>query len=169
MDYENDSIDRPETNCLLKLRCEHCGKSFKRRTPYNLHLKRHLPPQRTEQEETLEEKNCNDESLARMYVCDVCKKGYKNKSTLKVHQLTHGEKNYLCSECGKGFITKSSLQSHQKVHTKEKPHTCGICNKSFAYTGNFDTHMLLHTGEKKFVCKVNSKFQITCCCFYLFI
>lgn len=121
--------------------------------PYNLHLKRHEPkPEHNEDSE-----KSNNESEARMYVCDVCKKSYKNKNTLKAHQLTHGEKKFLCSECGKDFVTKAALESHQKVHTKEKPHTCGICNKSFAYTGSFDTHMLVHTGEKKYVCKVNSQ------------
>lgn len=116
-----------------------------------MHLQRHLPKT---SDENLEQKKRNNDYDIRNYVCDVCQKGYKNKSTLKMHQLTHGEKNFLCSECGKSFVTKPSLQSHQKVHTKEKPHTCGICNKSFAYTGNFDTHMLLHTGVKKYTCTV---------------
>lgn len=144
--------ENPE--CSLHLRCEHCGKTFKRLIPYNLHLKRHLP--KTEDQGEPERKDY-DEKDARMYVCDICKKGYKNKNTLKTHQLTHGEKKFLCSECGKGFVTKAALDSHEKVHTKEKPHTCGICFKSFAYTGSFDTHMLVHTGEKKFVCKVSFK------------
>lgn len=117
--------------------------------PYTLHLKRHQP-----QTEESEQDKTYDEGNVRMHVCDICKKSYKNKNTLKTHQLTHGEKRFLCSECGKGFVTKAALDSHQKVHTKEKPHTCGICNKSFAYTGSFDTHMLVHTGEKRFVCKV---------------
>lgn len=140
----------PECNSA-KLSCEHCGKCFKRYTAYNVHLKRHLPLQQEEEDEKNDHDDGND---VRMFVCDICNKSYKTKSTLKTHQLTHGAKTFLCSECGKDFATKSALFSHQKVHTREKPYTCGICSKSFAYTGSFDTHMLLHTGVKKYVCKV---------------
>ena len=51
----------------------------------------------------------------RPYKCDICQKGFKSPSSLKVHRRIHnGTKDYQCFACNFKCNTSSGLKSHLK-------------------------------------------------------
>jgi len=120
------------------------------------------------------------------YICDVCSKGFTQKSSLARHMRTHtGEKSYKCTtcskvftqsgdlkthmrlhtckrpyncnECGKAFTEKAPFAKHMRTHTDEKPFNCDECGKGFIQSNHLKSHMLTHTGEKPYICNLCSK------------
>ena len=66
--------------------------------------------------------------------CSICKDMVsKGKLSFHMHQkhTPISERKHKCEICGKGFCDKSRLKDHINVHTGEKPHKCKFCDKSF--------------------------------------
>ena len=92
----------------------------------------------------------------RPYECNVCKKRFTDKSTLRYHHLMHmGEKLHQCKICKKQFGLLCNLTAHMRSHTGE--HQCKICEKQFNSTCHLTTHIWTHTGERPFKCKFCTK------------
>ena len=67
--------------------------------------------------------------------------------------LTHTKlKDNECDVCKKKFSLKGSLKIHMFTHTKIKAHECGICMKKFSQRGNLVKHFRIHLGEKPYGC-----------------
>ena len=70
------------------------------------------------------------------FVCDVCNKGYRVKSDLKIHVQTHinpaHREKFPCTSCGAILLSKSALRNHEKMfHAKViEEHLCE-CGKVF--------------------------------------
>ena len=97
-------------------------------------------------------------AVYKSFVCDMCDKEFKQKSSLKSHQRIHtGDKHHVCGTCHKGFAQKATLEQHQRVHTGDKPCQCKTCHKRFAYMTNLNSHHLVHTSEKPYMCDICGK------------
>lgn len=84
----------------LKFLCEVCGKAFKYRKNYEIHVAGH--------------------SDAKPCVCETCGKAFRHSFNLKNHMTTHDlVKKFVCEICGMAYRLKTSLKAHLMVHSGE--------------------------------------------------
>jgi hypothetical protein len=84
--------------------------------------------------------------------CSICQDMIgKGRLSFHMHQkhTPASERKYKCEICGKGFCDKSRLKDHINVHTGEKPHKCKFCDKGFASFGTKAGHERSHMGLKR--------------------
>ncbi|GAB0092596.1 hypothetical protein DMENIID0001_076030 [Sergentomyia squamirostris] len=94
--------------------------------------------------------------------CEICGKGFKNRSCLLQHMVVHsGHRRFGCPECPQRFHRKLQQQQHIlvihqgfKSNTifKQKSFTCEICNKVTLGSQHHKRHMMTHTNERPFQC-----------------
>ncbi|XP_044585699.1 zinc finger protein 454-like isoform X2 [Cotesia glomerata] len=117
-----------------------------------------------------------------LFKCDLCRKEFIKKSTLRYHMRLHIEekpyssseypanksknkppiiqkraKPYACSECPSRFRAKRTLDAHILLHTGERPYLCTLCPATFRVPHNLKHHMKSHCKDKRFSCSVCSK------------
>ena len=91
---------------------------------------------------------------SKAFKCDVCLKGFHQKSKLIQHYRTHtGEKPFSCQVCDKKFAQKGTLVRHQATHSDLKSFKCSICpeGRFFKTKDGLRNHMVYHY-EPKFTC-----------------
>lgn len=148
--------------------CEMCGKTFKRKSNLEGHLKLHTDIKNVICDKcgaafhfaTDLRRHMRRHSNDRPFKCEVngCGKDFKDSATLRVHMRSHsGEKPYKCTMCDKSFSTSMGKNLHVRVHTGEKPYQCDYCSSKFSDRSTCIQHVRIHTGEKPYKCHICGK------------
>ena len=102
-------------------------------------------------------------SRNRMFTCDECGRAYKSQSSLRKHQIAHGQSGFKCEICHKQFYSIKGLKKHGKMHeaiTLQPPPSeefqsaahlaqlmqfkCPICNIFFSTNTGLQEHYKSH-------------------------
>jgi hypothetical protein len=78
--------------------------------------------------------NLNHHSREVNVQCQLCKKGFAGKQSLKLHiKGVHENIKHQCTQCDKNFSFLNSLNRHsRRMHENVLPFQCQLCKKSFA-------------------------------------
>nr|AAB01509.1 zinc finger protein [Gallus gallus]prf//2210230A Zn finger protein [Gallus gallus] len=105
--------------------CDKCGKSFKKRYTFKMHLLTHI------------------QAIAnRRFKCEFCDYVCEDKKVLLNHQLSHMLQAYKCSFCKYSTFREDFLASHMAVkHTGGKPFACEFCHFTTKHKKNLRLHV----------------------------
>ncbi|GCC24967.1 hypothetical protein chiPu_0003370 [Chiloscyllium punctatum] len=106
--------------------CDKCGKSFKKRYTFKMHLLTHI------------------QALGNSrFKCEFCDYVCENKKLLLNHQLSHTtDKPFKCDFCKYSTIKEDFLVSHVAIkHTGEKPFSCDLCHFNTKHKKNLRLHV----------------------------
>lgn len=132
-----------------QLICHICGQKFKRKKNVLTHIKAFHNKERN-------------------FKCDICNKGFYEKTHLNNHKTTHkDDKPIECDECDKKFRTSAALRGHKKFcHPNEngeilkkvnKEYICNFCGKVLRGTASLQIHEMIHTKDFQHECDVCHK------------
>jgi KRAB domain-containing zinc finger protein len=76
------------------------------------------------------------------YACGVCDRSFAEKSTLRKHAATHGERNFRCDACDKAFVRKDYLAKHQLTH--RQTYKCSQCSFVCYNRLDIERHVAVH-------------------------
>ncbi|KAJ8017199.1 hypothetical protein DPEC_G00015330 [Dallia pectoralis] len=106
--------------------CDKCGKSFKKRYTFKMHLLTHI--------QTVGDSR---------FKCEFCDYDCDNKKLLLNHQLSHtNDRPFKCDYCKYSTSKEDFLVSHLAIkHTGEKPFSCEMCHFMTKHRKNLRLHI----------------------------
>ncbi|XP_077588252.1 zinc finger protein 335-like isoform X1 [Stigmatopora nigra] len=106
--------------------CDKCGKSFKKRYTFKMHLMTHL-------------QSVGDSK----FQCEFCDYTCANKKQLLNHQLAHTtDRPFKCDYCKYATSKEEFLVSHLAIkHTGDKPFSCNMCHFGTKHRKNLWHHV----------------------------
>ncbi|XP_069132368.1 zinc finger and BTB domain-containing protein 49-like isoform X4 [Argopecten irradians] len=94
------------------------------------------------------------------YICNICDKELKNKSTFDQHISRHGEKNFKCPKCDQRFHRQTERSEHMLKHTSEMSFICSTCGARFKFRSSLHKHSKTHQVGMSFECdKCDKRFN----------
>uniref|UniRef100_A0A3Q3VMS4 C2H2-type domain-containing protein n=1 Tax=Mola mola TaxID=94237 RepID=A0A3Q3VMS4_MOLML len=104
--------------------CDKCGKSFKKRYTFKMHLLTHI------------------QSLGDSFKCEFCDYTCDNKKLLLNHQLSHtNDRPFKCDFCKYSTSKEEFLVSHLAIKHTEKPFSCTMCHFMTKHRKNLRLHV----------------------------
>ncbi|XP_068996461.1 zinc finger protein 335-like isoform X2 [Embiotoca jacksoni] len=106
--------------------CDKCGKSFKKRYTFKMHLLTHIQTHGDNK-----------------FKCEFCDYACENKKLLLNHQLSHtNDRPFKCDYCKYSTAKEEFLVSHLAIkHTGEKPFSCDMCHFMTKHRKNLRLHV----------------------------
>ncbi|OWF43276.1 Neurotrophin receptor-interacting factor 2 [Mizuhopecten yessoensis] len=129
--YPGTNFPLSDTGNVLA-QCDVCGKNFRSRQGYDLHMKMHSY--------TLGQGDGPQ--------CSICGKHFQTSAYLQRHMKSHSSEKsaelkpagtrsikctHRCPTCGKYFQSNFHVLRHMRSHSQEKPFFCGTCFKSYKH------------------------------------
>ena len=113
-----------------KIPCKECGKIYRNQAAMNHHIK-------------------ISHDLSPCTVCAQMIPAYKMNRHMIVWHTDDKLKPFICEVCKKGFCNKTRYDKHKVVHTGEKPYVCH-CGARFGHSQNLSAHQQsVHMGLKR--------------------
>ncbi|CAG9761879.1 unnamed protein product [Ceutorhynchus assimilis] len=111
------------THSQKRLKCETCGRIFKKLYAFKMHIKK-------------------EHTGDRSFTCDACGKRFFTKYELNQHIRTRHlkERNHICQYCHRGFSSRFSMRTHERQHTNETPYMCDVCGEGFRQNVSLRAH-----------------------------
>jgi uncharacterized Zn-finger protein len=124
-----------EDMSALRLKCEHCEKTFDVLSRLKVHMVKH--------------------STDKQFQCTMCPKQFKFKESFLNHTKNHqGIFDHQCKDCDKRYTSYASLHGHRNTfHVTERRFTCEHCGNEYKTNGRLSVHRTIHTGEKRYQCR----------------
>lgn len=100
---------------------------------------------------------------AAKYVCDICARGFRQKSDLVTHQLSHSEEGLeklkiQCEHCHKWMKNKKSIWTHRRICQSSGPVACDICGKMAPNPEQLKNHKkFMHQDQRVHQCSYCEK------------
>ncbi|XP_065085392.1 transcription factor grauzone-like [Ochlerotatus camptorhynchus] len=100
---------------------------------------------------------------AAKYVCDICARGFRQRSDLLTHQLSHSAEGLeklkiQCERCGKWMKNKKSIWTHRKICQSTGPVACDICGKMAPNPEQLKSHKkFMHQDQRVHQCSYCEK------------
>ncbi|XP_055639951.1 transcription factor grauzone-like [Toxorhynchites rutilus septentrionalis] len=100
---------------------------------------------------------------AAKYVCDICARGFRQKSDLVTHQLSHSEEGLeklkiQCEHCHKWMKNKKSIWTHRRICQSSGPVACDICGKMAPNPEQLKSHKkFMHQDQRVHQCSYCEK------------
>nr|XP_029733250.1 transcription factor grauzone [Aedes albopictus] len=100
---------------------------------------------------------------AAKYVCDICARGFRQRSDLLTHQLTHSAEGLeqlkiQCERCLKWMKNKKSIWTHRKICQSTGPVACDICGKMAPNPAQLKSHKkYMHQDQRVHQCSYCDK------------
>ncbi|KAM7286887.1 zinc finger protein 99 [Ixodes scapularis] len=157
-----------------KYHCRVCGRPCRTAMAVETHMCRRHPQPGNSYRCSLCQKHCNStnhlckhiaakhrDNGERLFTCDICKRSFRWKHTLKAHTILHhptvnGEGTptlHKCPHCDVAFPYRFALQSHLIKHSERRDFHCKLCGMAFKRKQPLTDHMkAVHCSEKKFHC-----------------
>ncbi|XP_058448248.1 uncharacterized protein LOC131428359 [Malaya genurostris] len=95
---------------------------------------------------------------AAKYVCDICARGFRQKSDLITHQLSHSAEGLeklkiQCEHCHKWMKNKKSIWTHRRICQSAGPVACDICGKMAPNPEQLKSHKkFMHQDQRVHQC-----------------
>ena len=100
--------------CHKRHTCSMCGKGFRYKSSFEIHLARH--------------------EFGECYECALCNMVFLSALERDIHAAIHaGQKMFVCQFCGEGFTSQRELQAHN--YTEKIPYRCAICGQELDLDG----------------------------------
>uniref|UniRef100_A0A1Q3F7E9 C2H2-type domain-containing protein n=1 Tax=Culex tarsalis TaxID=7177 RepID=A0A1Q3F7E9_CULTA len=124
--------------------CEQCDIAFRTNQSYKTHQH-------------------SKHGAAAKYVCDICARGFRQKSDLVTHQLTHSAEGLeqlkiQCEHCLKWMKNKKSIWTHRRICQSSGPVACDICGKMAPNPEQLKSHKkFMHQDQRVHQCQYCEK------------
>lgn len=105
--------------------CGICGKDFESKFSWHNHTRLVHNNNRRKSFHCVKAAFCIENILINLpslsaHICAVCKKGFKDHSSLKKHHIVHSdERLFACSECSRRFRRQGALTAHMITHQRK--------------------------------------------------
>lgn len=148
-----------------RLRCEVCGKTFRKLAKLQCHQQEHAAEaaeegraRKRKTQPALESREVNAWRRAtrnKVYACDSCDEKFGRFQDLVAHRKAQHPKLSICPDCGKAYRRESALREHQRQVHEEALLICphASCGQVFSRASNLHMHeRVAHLGLRPFEC-----------------